>query len=89
MNTFNKAFLNGLTVYRSYIVRKDVKPFCYIPKVLLTNEEIFLSKKNTRKCTCKFSCRYSDDHYSNMQQFISLPEYNYINNPLLPEQKVA
>ena len=86
----SKAVRNAFAIYSTYLVRRDPKPTCYIPKQVVRNEKIFADDRMCLSCTCKFACRYSDDHTDGNELvpvLIPLPEYNWI--PPEVEKKYA
>ena len=65
--------LNALWVYKSYLKRTEIKPFCNIPNVVHSKPYLFDEKLRT--CECKYQCRYDDDdNGGGSPEFLEIPE---------------
>lgn len=68
-----KMILNALWVYKSYLKRTEIKPFCNIPNVVHSKPYLFDEKLRT--CECKYQCRYDDDdNGGGSPEFLEIPE---------------
>ena len=64
-----KLILNALWVYKTYLNRTDIKPFCNIPT--LVHSKPYLFDEKLRTCECKYQCRY-DDNNGGSPEFLEL-----------------
>ncbi len=66
-----KLILNALWVYKSYLNRTDIKPFCSIPT--LVHSKPYLFDEKLRTCECKYQCRY-DNNGGGSPEFLEIPD---------------
>ena len=70
---------NALTTYYTWLIRKNLKPYCLIPIMLTEKPEIFKNEESFIPCTCINKCRFCDP--DNNDDVILLE--NYIKKNLL------